>query len=95
MATLNYRVGSVTPLGIRLLQPDGTPPDLTGAVMELRILIAGACVTVDGVPVADRWDVDLSGLDLPHRLLPCAVWVDWGRGWEYLTTIHLNVTRGC
>lgn len=95
MATLEYRAGSVAPLGIRPLQPDGTPPDLTGAIMELRIPMAGACLPVPGVQVGDRWDVSLAGMVLPHRLLPCAVWVDWGDGWEYLATIYLNVTGGC
>lgn len=95
MATLEYRAGSATPISIRPLQADGTPPDLVGATMELRIPLAGACLPVPGVQVEDRWDVSLAGMALPHRLLPCAVWVDWGGGWEYLTTIHLKVTGGC
>lgn len=95
MATLDYRAGSVTPLGVRPLQPDGTPPDLTGAAMQMRIPLASACLPIDGQQVEDRFDFDLSDLDLPRRLLPCALWSDWGEGWEYLTTIYLNVSGGC
>lgn len=95
MATLDYRTGSVRPLGVRPLQPDGTVPDLTGAALQMRIAVGAACIAVDGVQVEDRFDFDLSDIELPRRFLAAAIWADWGEGWEYLTTIYLNVTRGC
>lgn len=99
MATLNYRAGSPTPICIRVLEADGTAADITATTMELRLPILGACLPVSGTLVEDAegdfWEVSLSSLALPHRLLAGAIWVDWGRGWEYLTTIYLNITGGC
>ena len=99
MATLDYRVGSPTPICIRVLEADGSATDITATTMELRLPILGACLPVSGTLVEDAegdfWEVSLSGMALPHRLLPGAIWVDWGRGHEYLTTVYINITGGC
>ena len=77
MATLDYRVGSPTPICIRVLEADGSATDITATTMELRLPILGACLPVSGTLVEDAegdfWEVSLSGTALPHRLLAAAL----------------------
>ena len=80
---------------IRPRQPDGTMPDLAGAVMELRINTGAACLPIRGAVTAEGFELDLGGLELPAKLLKCAIWIDWGQGLTWQADLSLNVSRGC
>lgn len=95
MTTITYRLGAVGGLVFAPEQPDGTPPDLTGLRMELRVAAQGQCIVLHGAPVPEGFEVDLAELALPPRLYPAALYFIGPDGPEHSADIFLIIERGC
>ena len=95
MTTIPYRRGDPAPLVFSPRQPDGTPVDMAGMSVQLRISAGRQCIPLDGAPRDDGFDFDLSALDLPPRLYVVSVYRDSGDGWRHASDMFINITGGC
>ncbi len=96
MASITYRLGTTGTLVIAPEQPDGSKPDTAGMRAELRIPVAGQCLSLPAVDAPEGFEVDLAQLDLPAGIYPdAAIYFIVGAENFYAGALHLHIEGGC